>query len=73
MYVVIELQTNEDGTLGNLVYKYDTLREAENKYHLIMASAALSNLPAHAAVILSNIGQLLATDYYTNDEEGDNN
>lgn len=68
-YVVIELQTNADGTLGNLVYQYTDRRAAENKYHTILAAAAISSLPVHSAVMLTNNGQLLASDYYTNDED----
>lgn len=55
-YIVIELQTAADGTVGNLVYAYDDRNAAEQKYHLILAAAAVSTLPSHAAVLLTSEG-----------------
>ena len=56
MYIVVELQTNADGTVGNLVYAFDNIDEAQSRYHAILAAAAVSVLPCHAAVILRNDG-----------------
>lgn len=56
MYIVVEIQTNADGTVGNLVFAYADKNEAYSKYHSILASAAISALPKHAAVILQNDG-----------------
>lgn len=64
MYIVIELQTDASGGVGNLVYKYDSRDEAENKYHSILAAAAISSLPVHAAVMLTNAGTLVRSEYY---------
>lgn len=64
MYIVIELQTDASGGVGNLVYKYDSLNEAEAKYHSILAAAAVSALPVHAAAILTNAGTLVRSEYY---------
>lgn len=68
MFVVIELQTNTDGTLGNLVYAYTNRDEAEQKYHLILAAAAVSTLPVHAAVMLGNDGHSLMYQCYRHNE-----
>lgn len=68
MFVVIELQTNPDGTLGNLVYAYTNRDEAEQKYHLILAAAAVSSLPVHAAVMLGNDGRSLMYQCYRHNE-----
>lgn len=68
-YIVIELQTNTDGTVGNLVYAYDDRLQAEQKYHLILASAAVSALPSHAAVILTSDGRMVASQCYRHGEE----
>lgn len=64
MYIVIELQTNADGAVGNLVYKYDSRDEAEAKYHSILAAAAISALPVHAAVMLTNAGTMVKSEFY---------
>lgn len=67
-YIVIELQTNNDGTVGNLVYAFTNRNEAEQKYHLVLASAAVSQLPAHAAVLLTNDGRTIASQCYRHEE-----
>lgn len=56
MFVVIELQKNADGKVANLVTAHDTQAEAESKYHSILAAAAISNLPCHSAIIVSEEG-----------------
>ena len=53
MYFVIEIQKQKDGAPANLVTAHDTLAEAESKYHSILASAAVSDLAAHSAIIVS--------------------
>lgn len=59
MYIVIEIQTNADGTVGNIVQAYANQNEAYSRYHSVLASAAISSLPRHAAVILVNDGHPL--------------
>ena len=56
MYIVIELQKAADGNVANIVTSYNSLAEAESKYHSILASAAISELPIHSAVIVSEEG-----------------
>lgn len=64
MYIVIELQTNPNGTVGNIVSSYPTKDEAFSKFHNILMYAAVSSLPCHAAVILDNHGQQIAAQYF---------
>lgn len=64
MYIVIELQKNADGTLGNIVTAYENLREAESKFHNILATAALSKLPVHSAAILDETGMVYSQGSY---------
>lgn len=68
-YVVIEIQTQSDGTIGAIVTDFDNKLEAENKYHTILAYAAISNLPVHSAVILTNEGRTVKTEVYTHESE----
>ena len=56
MYIVIELQKNAQGTVSNIVTDHQNLAEAESKYHAILANAAVSDVPMHSAVILSEDG-----------------
>lgn len=60
MYIVIELQTDANGHVGNIVTTYDNLPQAESKFYTICAAAALSNIPVHSAVILDNTGMAIA-------------
>ena len=55
-YIVVELQKNVEGVVSNLVYSFDTLAEAESKYYSILASAAVSKIPVHSAIIVSEEG-----------------
>lgn len=67
-YIVIELQTNSEGVVGNLVYSYDERNAAESKYHTILAAAAVSQLPVHAAVLLTSDGGYIAAQKYEHGE-----
>lgn len=67
MFVVIELQEYND-TLQNLVTAHTTLREAESKYHTVLASAAVSSVPVHSAVLLSGNGNVIKHESYSHNE-----
>lgn len=64
MFIVIEIQTNADGTVGTIVNSYASQPQAESKYHTILAAAALSAVPVHAAVILTNDGRMVSFQSY---------
>lgn len=55
-FIVIELQTMADGQVANIVTAHDTQNEAESHYHTVLAAAAVSTLPCHAACIISGEG-----------------
>lgn len=69
MYIVIEIQTNANGTVGTLVSTFPTLQQAESKFHTVLAFAATSELPVHSAVLLTHDGLLLRNESYTHGEE----
>ena len=69
MYIVVELQTNADGVVGSLVYKYDSFNEAESKYHSILAAAAVSAMAVHACVIMTNTGTVVKSEFYRHEQE----
>lgn len=69
MYIVIELQTSDGGSVGNFVWAFTTLEQAESKYHAVLAAAAVSALPVHSCVILRNDGQQMAAQSYKHGEE----
>lgn len=69
MYIIIEIQTNADFTVGILTYTADTWRGAQQIYHEKLAYAAMSTLPRYAVSLLDNSGRVLESRYYTADPE----
>jgi hypothetical protein len=55
-YIVIELQKTADGSIANIATAYDTLNQAYQKFHQVLAYAAVSNLPVHACTMLDETG-----------------
>lgn len=56
MYIVIELQKNAEGVVSNIATSHETLAEAESKYYYVLAAAAVSDIPVHSAIIVSEEG-----------------
>lgn len=56
MFIVIELQKSAEGIVSNIVTDHPTQAEAESKYYSILASAAVSKVPIHSAIIVSEEG-----------------
>lgn len=67
-YIVIELQTAADGTVANIVTAYDTQLQAESAYHSILSAAAVSNIPAHAAVMIDSMGYYIDAHCYEHED-----
>lgn len=69
-YYVFEIQKYADGTFGHLVHwasdeDADKARmKAESKYHEVLAAAAVSALPQHAAALLASDGTELMRQCY---------
>ena len=64
MYIIIELQTYADGDIGNIVTKANTRQEAESQYHAKLSAAAISQVPAHAVVMLTGEGEVIKRESY---------
>ena len=69
MYAVIELQKSSDTQLATTVTTHATLNEAYSKYHTILSYAVISTVPINGAVILSETGDLIATQYFEHESE----
>jgi hypothetical protein len=55
LFIVIELQKNGE-QLGNIVTSHTTLQEAQHKFHMVAAAAAISNVEKHSVVLLNDDG-----------------
>ena len=64
MWIVIELQTDENGKVANIVTSHENRNEAESKYHQILSAGAISSIPTHSAVMLDERGNLEKSEYY---------
>lgn len=64
MYIVIELQTDKQGQTAHIVNDYENKDKAESKFHTILAFAAESNVPIHAATILNERGDIERSEFY---------
>lgn len=64
MYIVLEIQTNPNGAVGTLVNAYESRDQAESQFHTVLAAAAVSALPCHAAVLMTEQGLILSNGYY---------
>ena len=68
MFLVIEIQKNQDGTIGvPPISTYENYNSAANKYHTVLASAAISNLPSHSCIIVDDTGTLIIGDTFAHD------
>lgn len=64
MYIILETQTNANGTVGTLINTYTDRNAAESKYHTVLAAAAISELPLHCAFMLTDEGYLIKSEVY---------
>ena len=62
-YVVVELQDNSS-SVANIVTAYDSVNQAEQKYHQVLSAAAVSQVPFHSAVMLNSEGQYIKSEAY---------
>lgn len=69
IYIVTEIQTNSDNTIGILTNNYEDRQAAESKYHSILSFAATSTLPVHAASIATNEGAIIEYKCYKHIQE----
>jgi len=63
-YLVVEIQTWDTGAIQTPTNAFDTQANAEAKYHDILSKAAVSQLPKHAAVLMTNDGYVMETKCY---------
>lgn len=69
MYIVMEIQTSDK--IATIVNPYEDRNTAEQKYHQILSAAAVSEVPKHGAVMLTDEGVRLKGECYIHEEEGE--
>lgn len=68
MFIVSEIQT-VNGQTAVLTNVFSALNEAESKFHTVLAAAAVSRVDVHAAILYTNSGNVIKSEYYRHDDE----
>lgn len=55
LYIVVELQKNGN-QMSNIVTSHETLQDAQYKFHIVAAAAAISNIEKHSVALLNDDG-----------------
>lgn len=69
-YVVIELQ-DMGSQVANIVTAYDSVNQAEQKYHEALSAAAVSQVPIHSAIMMNSEGQYIKSEGYDHRQSGE--
>lgn len=64
MYIVMEVQVFADGGMSTPCYAFDNKNSAEQKYHAILSSAAVSSLRRHTAFMVTDTGYALKSESF---------
>ena len=64
MFIVLEIQTNANGTVGTLINSYEDQSQAASAYHTVLASAAVSSIPVHSCAMLTEEGFCVKRECY---------
>lgn len=68
LYIVVEIQAQED-TAATLTNVYTDKYAAENKYHTVLAAAAVSSVPVHTVTMINEFGFVIKSEYYKHTQE----
>lgn len=68
-FIVLEIQVYEDGTAGTLIDTFNERPAAEQKYHTILAAAAVSSVARHSATMLNEEGVQIKNECYIHETE----
>lgn len=68
-YLILEIQTAADGTVATLITQKDDLNQAQSTYYSILSAAAISQIPLHAAALMTNEGIVLMFQSFDRREE----
>jgi hypothetical protein len=63
--IIIEIQAGD--TVATLVNSYTDRAQAESKYHQVLQAAAVSSVPIHSAVMLTNEGYYVKSESYNHE------
>lgn len=65
MYIVIEIQKNDDSPAAVLTFVLDTYEEALQKFYLICSAAVVSTVNAHTVFVMTTDGDIYQQQTFT--------
>lgn len=68
-FLVIEIQKQANGTVSNIVTTFDDKGTALNKFFTVCAAAAVSDLPVHSVVCMTEDARILEREVFKVPEE----
>ena len=68
-YLVLEIQKQANGTVGNIVTAFDDKGTALNKFFTVCAAAAISDLPVHSVVCMTEDARIIEREVFKVPEE----
>ena len=69
IYIVLEIRKCEDGSdVQTLTSSYTDKNRADNKFHTVMANAAISTFPVHSCIMMTESGTPIRYDSYTHEQ-----
>ena len=68
MFIVIEMQTNNGTTAIVPPVTFDDINKAYQKYYQILSAAAVSSVPTHTAIILTERGDVVRVEHFEHNE-----
>ena len=71
MFFIMEIQKTDDTHVAHLMHVADTRQEADSKYHMVLGAAAISSVPVHSAIILTDEGVPIRHESYIHEEVSD--
>ena len=69
MFIIMEVQVFANGGISTPCYAYSDRNKAEQKYHAVLSSAAVSALPTHTCFMLTDEGQVIKSECYKHEVE----
>ena len=66
-YLVVEMQKND--SIASVSYSFNDRNEAMAKYHALLSVAAVSTVPVHTVVILTEDGVAIAHESFNHEIE----
>lgn len=63
-YLVLEIQKQADGTIGNIVTAFDDKSAALSAFFTTCAAAAISDLPVHSVVCMTEDARLIEREVF---------